>query len=237
MVPPKRRYDDRETLPVKTTRDVRVAPLSGLAPKAAQGPGVGTTSLLAKMTPSCQQPTQGSWVKPGQLGGAGAGRVCPHSLGPLPARQRALRPAPGCSTASPFDAVRGHDLAIEVRALLQDAVLSPVVGVHDAEALAVTVRPLEIVEQGPHEVPAEVDSTADRRVDRGEVAPQVLNALGVPHGPCRIDVVVEGGAVLGYVHRHFAVVPPDAEQDIGEAVGFDCPALGSHRHVRSAGAL
>src|SRR5690606_30393134 len=61
-------------------------------------------------------------------------------------------------------------------AVLDGAHLRVVVDVHDPEALAVSVAPLEVVEQRPHEVAAQVDTLAHRPVGGGEVASQVVDA-------------------------------------------------------------
>src|SRR5436190_376218 len=60
------------------------------------------------------------------------------------------------------------DTAIPSSAVLRDPPLRGVVHVHQAEAGHVALGPFEVVEQGPDEIPAQVDACLDRQVGGGE---------------------------------------------------------------------
>ena len=100
-------------------------------------------------------------------------------------------------------AVRGDHLGIEVGAVLRCALLGGEVDVHDAEALRVALRPLEVVEQRPDEVAAHVDARPRARVRpprcaRADSATRSGSSTRAVFGARRI---VERGAVLGDVER------------------------------------
>ena len=106
---------------------------------------------------------------------------------------------------------------------LRDAPLRRVVDVHQAEAGAVPLGPLEVVHQRPHEVAADVDAGVDRLADGGDVAAQVLHALrsvdvrrGLLH-----QLVGERRTALGDHDRRerVAVALVDAHEDVAQAVG------------------
>src|SRR3954447_15375573 len=92
---------------------------------------------------------------------------------------------------------RGDQLAVPAGAVLGRAPLGRVVDVDDAEALGVAVLPLEVVQQRPHVVAADVDPVGDRGGQRGDVVLQVGDAPRVLQLAVRDLAVLEGGAVLG----------------------------------------
>src|SRR5580765_6101263 len=104
----------------------------------------------------------------------------------------------------------------------------------DPEAAVVAVFPLEVVEQRPHVVAADVDTLVDRTFDRGDVVAQVGDALRVLDD--RLPVhrwVLERGAVLGDHERDRAVVAAQAQQQGRQRARLDRPA---HRRPRTVGA-
>ena len=74
------------------------------------------------------------------------------------------------------EGVAAGDVGVELGARLRRAQLGVVVDPDDAEALAVSERPLEVVEQRPCEVAPQIDALFDRCVRRGEMVAQVLDA-------------------------------------------------------------
>src|SRR5205085_6703651 len=97
--------------------------------------------------------------------------------------------------------------------------------VHDAEALRVAERPLEVIEQRPHEVAAQVHSLLRGRTRRLEVLAQVRDAQRILEAVARDRRgIEEGRAVLGHIERHLAIALSDPEQDVAEALGVDLPA-------------
>src|SRR5215208_485192 len=117
---------------------------------------------------------------------------------------------------SEIRAVGADDLGVEAGARLGGALLGGEVDVDDAEALGVAVAPLEVVEEGPGEVAAEVDAGLDRAAGGAQVvavvgdAQRVVDRAAVGRGR-----VVEGGAVLGDVERDAAVAARDPGQHVG----------------------
>src|SRR6516164_7841196 len=75
-------------------------------------------------------------------------------------------PAGGLRQAGP---VRANHIAKELGARLPGAPLGGEVDVHQAEALGVALAPLEVVEQGPREVAAQIHAAANRLVGREQV--------------------------------------------------------------------
>src|SRR5439155_21261229 len=73
-------------------------------------------------------------------------------------------------------APRCDHLRIETRAVLGCALLIFEIDVNNPEALRVTMRPLEIVEQRPGEVPVQIDAGLTRRVNRCDVLTHVVDA-------------------------------------------------------------
>ena len=59
------------------------------------------------------------------------------------------------------------------------------------------MRPLEVVQQRPHEVAAHVDAGGDRAAYGGDVAVEVGDPVGVADPPVRVDLVGVRRAVLG----------------------------------------
>ena len=66
-----------------------------------------------------------------------------------------------CGRRSENLSVRRDDFGVEARAVLRRPPLRSEIDMHDAEALGVTERPLEVVEQRPREVAAQIDALLD----------------------------------------------------------------------------
>src|SRR5262249_44374690 len=91
---------------------------------------------------------------------------------------------------------RRDQVTIPERASLGDPLLRRIVDVDQPEALPVPPLPLEVVEQRPNEVAANVDTLGTCIVDRLDVALQVVETPLVVDSVA-LDMVVEGRAVLG----------------------------------------
>ena len=89
-------------------------------------------------------------------------------------------------------------MAIPLAAGLHASALREVVGVHNPEAFARAMRPLEVVHQSPDEVPAKGYPVGDRASRGIEVARQERDPSGIVHTIIDHDVVVRR-AVLGDV--------------------------------------
>ena len=88
------------------------------------------------------------------------------------AERRDGTPAAAVECAS----VRARDLRVPARAVLRRALEGLEVDVDEPEALGVAERPLEVVQQRPHEVAAQVDAVGDRAVRGAEVRVEVVDA-------------------------------------------------------------
>src|SRR5687768_8479606 len=76
--------------------------------------------------------------------------------------------------------------------VLRGTALSFVVDADEPETLPITLGPLEVVEQRPDEVAADVDALADRLVQCAQMPVEVVDAGGVVNPPVRTDLVVGG---------------------------------------------
>jgi hypothetical protein len=93
-------------------------------------------------------------------------------------------------------------------------VLRREVDVDDAEALRVSERPLEVVEQRPAEVAAQVDAVGDRALAGGEMLAQVPVRCGSSTAPlCTTSSKL---APFPVIDRRPAVVAGDARQRVVE---------------------
>src|SRR5688572_1140920 len=94
-------------------------------------------------------------------------------------------------------ATTGDRLGIRAGAGFRGATLGLEVHVHEAEPLGEPVRPLQVVEQRPGEIPPDVHAHLYRRRHGLEVAAQVLHPQRVVAGAvCQGGRVVESGPVL-----------------------------------------
>src|SRR5215212_2215291 len=104
------------------------------------------------------------------------------------------------------------DLSVPACARLGDAPLGAVVHEDDAEALGIALGPLEVVQQRPHHVAAEVHTLLHRVVGGAEVGVEVGDPLLVVHLALRIDVVVDGTSVLCNVDGDVHVLLVQADE-------------------------
>src|SRR6266446_6198227 len=126
------------------------------------------------------------------------------------------------------------EIAIEIKRILRPPYERLVVDVDKPEALAVAERPLEIVEQRPHEITAHRDSGFDCVEHRSEIVAQIGDTLPVANSLVRLDPVGKGSAVFENVDRQITgVALLGLDQYRTKSVGYDLPAhLG---HGRSPG--
>ena len=95
------------------------------------------------------------------------------------------------------DGVGGDGGFVELRAEFWGALLGFEVDVDDAEALAVAVGPLVVVEEAPAEIALDGDAFGDGAVELGEIVAQEHGAVGVEDGAVGGELVVGRGAVFG----------------------------------------
>src|SRR5829696_947031 len=84
--------------------------------------------------------------------------------------------------------------------------------------------PLEVVQERPDEITFEVHAPLQRLVRRPKVGFEKGYTLLISYFALRVDVVVGGAAVFGYVDRGTRVLLVQADEDLGEAVVLDRPA-------------
>ena len=92
----------------------------------------------------------------------------------------------------------GDHACIPSRGVLQGPALVGEVDADESEPLLVAPRPLEVVQQRPHVVAADVDTLAERLEDRPQVRLQVVDPVPVVDGPV-LDDVMGSQTVLGDV--------------------------------------
>src|ERR1700674_1782217 len=103
------------------------------------------------------------------------------------------------------------DLAIGEVALLRRTLLRREIDMHDAEAAFVALHPLEIVEEAPAEIAAQVGAVGARLQRGSDMAADVVGAERILDRVALHDLieVAETGAVLGDEDRRIAVVRLD----------------------------
>src|SRR5215471_4942172 len=132
--------------------------------------------------------------------------------------------AMACSRLS----VRSDHVPVPEGAPLGDPPLRREVDEDDPEPLGVAVFPLEVVEQRPHVVAADVDSLLASALERFDVTRDVCQPALVLDHLAPVQVVVERGAVLGDQEGNAAVVALQTEEELGQRGRDDRPA---HRGV------
>src|ERR1700730_5507102 len=106
----------------------------------------------------------------------------------------------------PLERITVGKIAIEIKRVLGPPCKRVVVDVDKPEALAVAERPLEIVEQRPHEIAAHRDSDLYCVEHRAEIVAQISDTLRVANSFVCFDPVGKGRTVLENVDRQFAGV-------------------------------
>src|SRR6266446_4846172 len=89
------------------------------------------------------------------------------------------------------------DLTIPVRALLGGTRLCPVIDIDDAEALGVAECPFEIIQEGPDEVPPQINALLNGRGGSPEMRIEIGNPFHVIALALRINVIVERHTIFG----------------------------------------
>ena len=134
--------------------------------------------------------------------------------------------------------LRADDLGVERALVLGVRCWRLVVDVDDAEALRVPEAPLEVVEQRPGEVAAQVDALLrSRRATARRCVAQVVDAQRIVDAAvARRRRIVEGGAVLGDVERRCRRSAPSPRRAMSvRPGGIDLPAgLGVGRAAAAA---
>src|SRR5215813_2768398 len=142
---------------------------------------------------------------------------------------KALRRLRNSSSAISASVPSRDQIPVPERALLRDPPLGRIVDVDDPEPLVVAPLPLEVVEQRPDVVAANVDALGASLLDGRDVLAQVGDpALIVDRAV--VEPVLEGCAVLGDQQREIAVVSLDAQKQLGEGLRHDRPI--HRRHLR-----
>src|SRR5580693_411858 len=78
------------------------------------------------------------------------------------------------------------------------------IDVNHAEAAAVAFRPLEVVDERPDEIAAQLCAGGERAAGGGEVLAQISDAVVVVYGAVRRQRIVVASAVLGHVEVRVA---------------------------------
>ena len=105
------------------------------------------------------------------------------------------------------------EVAVPPGARLGGSPLGGVVHVDEAEPRAIALGPLEVIEQRPGEIAADVDSPGDDVRDRADVSLEVLRPYRVEDRAVD-DGVVETGPVLGDLQGQRGVLGAHAEQHV-----------------------
>src|SRR5918996_2774132 len=125
-----------------------------------------------------------------------------------------------------------NEVGEPARAGLRGPGLGGEVNPDHAEALRVTLRPLEVVEQRPGEIPGQWNPLVERTVRSRHVLTQIRDATIVLDEPVDSRLLLEGRAVFGDQDLCRPVLAVDPGQDGGEALGFHGPPHRGHFHAR-----
>src|SRR6266699_4281053 len=124
----------------------------------------------------------------------------------------------------PLFALRGNEGGVPAATVFDDAALAGIIHVDQAEALAVALGPLEVVQEGPHDVALDRNTLAHNLGNVLNVRPQVVYALLVVNVVVAVPVIVEGRATLRDNQSFWGVLSVNARQYDEEAIGEDLPA-------------
>ena len=114
-------------------------------------------------------------------------------------------------------------MSVPVAGVLDGALLRTEVHVGEAEALGVAFGPLEIVEQAPVMIGADVGAALDSAAEGGQVAAHELDAAVIGNAAVLVGGVEIRAAVLGDFEGRRFVFTRDPYQEVMEAVGPDFP--------------
>src|SRR4030088_3152033 len=150
-----------------------------------------------------------TWQTYGRLGKSRAGRVSLRRF----ARRRPWG-ALGCRvSAGGAESVAADHVAVPGRAVLRGALLRVVVDVDQAEPLVVSVAPLEVVQERPGEVAAQVDTGGQGGVGSPQVSVEVRDPFDVAY-PALDRCVHIGRTILGHHDGSVRMVGRDPDQQV-----------------------
>src|SRR5204862_5018432 len=119
---------------------------------------------------------------------------------------------PRNSSSATSAAVSPRDqVPVPERAALRDPTLGRIVDVDDPEPLVISPFPLEVVEQRPDVIAANVDAMLARPLDRCDVLTEVFEPPLVLDDPV-VEPVLESGPVLRDQQWQIAVVALEPQQ-------------------------
>src|SRR5438105_4409069 len=90
-----------------------------------------------------------------------------------------------------------YDPPIPVRTLFGNTRLRPVIDIDDAEAQRVAECPLEIIQEGPDEVPSQINTLLNGSRGSLEMCIEIGNPFHVIALALRINVIVERHTIFG----------------------------------------
>src|ERR1700730_2947482 len=135
---------------------------------------------------------------------------------------------PGARLGSRGPSPRGlrslpDQLRVPTKRTLRHALLRRVVDIDEAEARCIAGIPLEIVEQGPHEIAADARSRLHRGTHRVSMGSQILDALLVADLPRLVRLFARSEAVLRDKDRQMKTVMK-GEQRVAKCNGINRPS-------------
>gem|GEM_PF-6153923 len=118
----------------------------------------------------------------------------------------------------------GDEGGVPAATVFDDAALCGIINVDQAEALAVALGPLKVVQKGPDDVALDGHILAYDLGNGLNVPLQVVYTLLVVNVAVAVPVIVESGATFGDNQGFWGVLVVNARQDVGEAIREDLPA-------------
>src|SRR6185312_6313733 len=125
----------------------------------------------------------------------------------------------------------GHasqEIAIPVTAVFDNAALSGIVDIDQAESLGVSLAPLKVIHKRPGEIALYRRPLIDDLSDGLDVCNKILPALRIADAVPAIPLIVIGRPILGNIERSGRVVAMKAQQEITQPLREHLPA---HRGI------
>ena len=80
------------------------------------------------------------------------------------------------------------------------------IDVHHAETAVIAFCPLEVIEQRPNEIAAQICTSGERATGSSEVGAQIGDAVVIAYEAVRCAPIIVASAVLGYIEVEIAIL-------------------------------
>src|SRR5579884_1785153 len=116
-----------------------------------------------------------------------------------------------------------NGLLIPAGAIFENAALSGIINVDEAEAFGVAFSPLEVIQQRPDEIACQRCSFQNGFSCLPDIFLQEIDAPGIVHLPILADCIGKGSTILGNIQARDRVFLMHAYQQLADASRVDLP--------------